>query len=118
MKNFDKDSLCSSCKCVVQSHDGIHVGRESGEYDYLCTKCYNESIAEYLGLNFEHISFEPITVSDTDDIEHTFQFSTRLLPDMVLISAMEMKEDIRDGYEFYVSDDAEEVLELLKKNFK
>jgi hypothetical protein len=119
LKNFDKDSLCSSCNSVVQSHDGILVGQKSGEYDYLCTKCYNESIAEYLGINFEHISFEPITVSDTDGVEHTFHFSIRLLPNMVIIRAVEMKEGIQDGYEFHVNDDAEEDLfYVFKKLFE
>jgi len=105
----DNDSQCMSCQNLVEPYDGIYVTHEN-ECQYLCSSCYNESISEYLGLNYEHISFDPITLKDKDGIDHVFHFRSRLSGDMIVISAFEMHENIPKGYESSVMGDAEDDL--------
>jgi hypothetical protein len=52
---------CSACGTVIASRDGIQVGN-MGETRLLCSRCYNESVAEYLDLDYEHIEFDPVTL--------------------------------------------------------
>ena len=74
-------------------------------------------IAEQLGLNFQNISLSPITLKDTDNIEHTFSFQTRLLGYQVIIEAKEHLDDDKQGYEFSVigniDDDLFDVFKIL-----
>lgn len=100
---------CDSCRTIVPTYDGVYLSSENTTR-FLCSKCYNESISESIGLNFNHLSFHPITLADKDDENHTFDFQTRLFGDKVLIQALEIRNGEPRGYEFSIHGDAEEDL--------
>jgi hypothetical protein len=100
---------CSECGIEVSSFDGVNL-TAVGSSRFLCSKCYNESISEKFGLNFDHISFHPMILTDRDGIDHTFHFQTHLFGDKVNIQALEIKEDEPKGYEFSQHGDAKDDL--------
>jgi len=100
---------CDNCQTLVAPYDGVCLTSKDTTR-FLCSKCYNESISESIGLNFNHISFHPITLADKDDKNHTFHFKTHLFGDNVLIQALEIKDGEPRGYEFSIHGDAEEDL--------
>jgi hypothetical protein len=101
------NETCSACATTVPSYDGVFLSAEEGTR-FLCSKCYNETIAEYLGLDYEHVAFEPVTLEDRDGIPHTFQFRTRVFSDQLLLEALESGP--QEGYELSVIADAEQDL--------
>ena len=74
----------------------------------MCSRCYNESIAEYLGLDYKHVSFDLLTLQDLDGIPHTFQFRPHIFSDQLSLEALEIGPD--EGYEFSVIADVEQDL--------
>jgi hypothetical protein len=108
--NYDSTKKqCDSCGTKVATYDGVYLSYEHANR-FICSKCYNESVSEAIGLNFEHLSFHPITMADKDDDNHTFHFRTRLVGDNVLIQALEIKDSEPKGYEFSVHGDADDDL--------
>ena len=99
--------ICSACGANVSSYDGVSVGYKEGT-KFMCSKCYNESIAEYLGLDYEHVSFDPLTLQDLDGVPHTFQFRPQLFGEQLSLEALEIGPDM--GYEFSVIAEAEQDL--------
>lgn len=100
---------CSECGTEVSSYDGVYLS--TGDTSrFLCSKCYNESISEAIGLNFDHLSFHPIMLTDRDGVDHTFHFQTRLFGDKVNIQALEIKDHEPKGYEFSEHGDVEDDL--------
>ena len=99
--------ICSACGANVSSYDGVTVGYKEGTKS-MCSKCYNESIAEYLGLDYEHVSFDPLTLQDLDGVPHTFQFHTHIFSDQLSLEALETGP--AEGYEFSVIAEAEQDL--------
>ena len=95
------NSTCDSCNSTLQAHNNITltIGDSS---QHLCTRCYNEVISEYHDVNFENVTFDPINLSDKEDIEHRFTFHTRLLGDKVAMEAFEELEGEQSGYQFQV----------------
>jgi hypothetical protein len=104
------NKICTSCKTELQSFDGIHVSSQQTDDELFCTQCYNQKIAKYLGLNFDHVSFDPITLNDIQGHPHTFYFRTRLIGDQVALAAYEDLKDDSDGHHFEVLSDAEDDL--------
>jgi hypothetical protein len=98
---------CSACGAKVSSYDGVSVGYKEGT-KFLCSRCYNESIVEYMGLDYEHVSFDPLTIQDIDGVSHTFQFRTHIFGDQLSLNALEVGPE--QGYEFSVIADAEQDL--------
>ena len=74
----------------------------------MCSKCYNESMAEYLGLDYEHVSFDPLTIQDLDGVPHTFEFRPHIFGDQLSLDALEVGTE--DGYAFSVIAEAEQDL--------
>ena len=99
--------ICSACGANVSSYDGVSVGYKEGT-KFMCSKCYNESIAEYLGLDYEHVSFDQLTLQDLDGVPHTFQFHPHIFSDQLSLEALETGPD--EGYEFSVIAEAEQDL--------
>ena len=56
------DQTCSACGTQVASYDGVLLSAKEGTR-FLCSRCYNETVAEYLGLDYEHVAFDPGDVS-------------------------------------------------------
>ena len=78
-------------------------------------------IAEHLGIDFENVTFSPVTLKDTDNAEHTFHFQTRLIGYQVIVEAKEhLDNDDKQGYEFAVLGDVEEedLFDLFKTLFE
>ena len=109
MNNNSTQIQCNSCGTAVQTYDGVYLSDERTNR-FLCSKCYNETVSEIMGLNFDHLSFHPITLADKENENHTFHFQTRLIGDNVLIQALEIKDGKPKGYEFSVHGDAEDDL--------
>ena len=82
------DQTCSACGTQIGSYDGVLFGAKEGAR-LLCSRCYNETVAEYLGLDYEHVAFDPVTLQDRDGIPHTFQFRTRVFSDQLSLDALE-----------------------------
>ena len=109
MNNDSTQKRCDSCGAKVPTYDGVHLSDEHTNR-YFCSKCHNESVAEAMGLNFEHLSFQPIILADEDNEHHTFHFQTRLFGENVLMQALEIKGGSPKGYEFSVHGNAEDDL--------
>ncbi len=78
---------CSACGATIVSHDGVHVGTME-ESRLLCSRCYNESVAEYLGLNYEHIAFDPVTLEGPEGVPHTFEFRSHIFGENLSLDAL------------------------------
>jgi len=101
------NETCSACGTKVASYNGVLLSAKEGTR-FLCSRCYNETVAEYLGLDYEHVAFEPVTLEDRDGMPHTFQFRTRVFSDQLSLEALETGP--QEGYEFAVIADAEQDL--------
>jgi hypothetical protein len=101
MNDDSAQMQCDSCGAEVPTYEGVYLSDESTNR-FLCSRCYNKSVSEAMGLNFDHLSFHPITLADKEDENHTFHFQTRLFGDRVLIRALEIKDGEPKGYEFSI----------------
>ena len=111
-------SKCDTCGRLVRSFDMIHVSEEK-KTTVCCSKCYNEYVAEYMELDFQHVDFDPITMQDIDGISHTFEFRSHVFGVNVSIEAFEIQNGQLRGYEFAIAGDAEDdMLQLFRKLFE
>ena len=101
-----KMTICSVCETATLPYDGVYIS-DGDDSQLLCSKCYNEYSAKVCGVNFDHLSFHPITLPDIDGEDHSFHFQTHLFGDKVHIRALEIKNDGPKGYEFLIYGDAE-----------
>ena len=101
------NQVCSVCGAAVSPCDGVSVGYQTGT-KFMCSRCYNESVAEHLGLDYEHVTFDPLTIQDLDGVPHTFNFRTHIFSDRLSLEALETGP--KDGYEFAVIAAAEQDL--------
>ena len=84
----------------------------------LCVKCYNETVADTFGIEFEHSDFSPVTLKDADGEEHRFHFTLRLQSNLVVLEAFEVKDKKPDGYRFNIIGEPEDdSFELYTKLF-
>ena len=109
MDNNLTSQKCTACGTAVSSYDGVYLS-DGDIRSFLCSKCYNESISKAIGLNFDHLSFHPVVLPDTDGVNHTFHFQTRLFGDKVHIQALEIIKGGPKGYKFSVHGEAEDDL--------
>ena len=115
--NINK-SKCESCGKMVRSFDTINVSSKT-KLSLFCSKCYNEFVAEDMGLDFEHVDFDPITLQDIDGVVHTFEFRTHVFGTNAFIEAFEIQNGQLKGYQFSISGDAEDdMLQLFKTLFE
>jgi len=105
-------SKCETCGRLVRSFDMVHLSQHK-KTTLLCSKCYNEFVAKYMELDFQHVDFDPITMGDIDGVPHTFEFRTHMFGANVSIEAFEIKDSQISGYEFAVAGDAEGDMLLL-----
>ena len=108
---------CESCGVVPRPFDTVLYGSHGGPSRLLCGRCFNLEAARRGGLvDFEHVDFEPLTMSDASGREHVFQFRTHLFGAGVTIDAIELDDDQPNGYRFQVIGDEEgDLLELLAR---
>jgi hypothetical protein len=104
-----KRDLCEICGSHVPAYNTVYLSSEE-KLTLVCLKCYNQRISDSTGFSYEHVEFEPIMIKDTDDVDHKFHFTVRLLGDRVAIDTFEIKDGHPGGYEFSVIGDMEEEL--------
>ncbi len=76
-------------------------------YRELCSRCFNEEVAERGEIDFQHVNFEPIDMTDATGKAHRFHFRLHLLGDRVSLEALELKDGAPSGYQFQMLADAE-----------
>ena len=111
------DKRCESCDCPLTSYSSVNYSSED-RVQSLCLKCYNETVACTFGIEFEHHEFSPVTLNDADGEKHEFQFTVRLMSNMVVVEAFEIKKEEPAGHRFQVIGEPEDdILELYTKLF-
>ena len=110
-------NACESCGVAPRPFDSVLYGSDRGPSRLLCGRCFNLEAARRGGLvDFEHIDFEALTMSDAQGREHVFQFRTHLFGVGVAIDAIEFNEDQSEGYCFKVIGPEEgDLFELLAR---
>lgn len=117
MTSNPRDKRCEACGCPLSSYGSVNYSSED-RVQNLCMKCYNETVACTFGIEFEHHEFSPVTLNDADGEKHEFQFTVRLLSNIVVLEAFEIKNEEPDGYRFDVIGEPEDdMLELYTKLF-
>lgn len=101
------EETCSACGTPIASYDGVRLSAPDGAR-LLCSRCYNQTIAEHLGLDYTNVAFEPVTLEDRDGVPHSFEFRTRVFGDQLSLEALETGP--QEGYECSVIADAEQDL--------
>jgi hypothetical protein len=110
-------NACESRGAEPRPFDSVLYGSEGGPSRLLCGRCFNLEAARRGGLvDFEHIDFEPLSMSDAHGHQHVFQFRTHLFAAGVAIDAIEFNEDQSEGYCFKVIGPEEgDLFELLAR---
>ena len=109
------DQTCSARGAKVSPCDGVSVGNREGT-KFLCSRCCNDFMAERLGLDYRHVSFDPLTLRDLDGAPHTFEFLPRIFGDQLSLEALEVGAD--QGYQFSVIADAEREVRVFLSRLK
>jgi hypothetical protein len=91
----------------MAAYDSVHYGSMETGYRDLCSRCFNEEVACAGGLDFQHVQFDPVDMTDAAGRPHRFHFRLHLLGDRVALNAFELKDDEPGGYEFQAIGDAE-----------
>lgn len=95
---------CDSCARAVPSFDIVGTGGVERPED-LCTRCFNATISERLGLQFTHPVFAPVQLQGPRRRRFTFHFRTLFVPSGLLIDAFELEDGVPGGYQFSILGD-------------
>ena len=93
---------CETCARRVAGFESVHYGSMGSGYRDLCNRCFNEEVARVGRIEFSHVQFEPLDMSDAAGVVHRFHFEVRLLGDRVALEAFELVDDGPGGYRFQV----------------
>ena len=86
------ESRCNTCRQEIADCDGVHYGSPESGYRLLCSRCFNEEVAECGGLDFQHVQFDPVEMRDTAGARDEFHFRVHLPWDRVAPGAFERKD--------------------------
>jgi hypothetical protein len=93
---------CAECHQIIPSYDESTSVPWSG-YRTLCSRCFNTEVATLGGLDgFEHVTFEPVRLSDCTGETHEFHFRTHLFGTGVALDAFELRDGNPAGYQFQI----------------
>jgi hypothetical protein len=109
---------CEQCAQPTAAYDAIHYGSMETGHRLLCTQCFNAEVARRYGVtDLENVRLDPIDMLDSAGDSHRFHFQMRLLgPEMIVLDAFELREDVRAGYEFRtIGEPEDDVLTLLAR---
>jgi len=98
---------CHTCQAPIAGYDSVHCGSIETGYRDLCSRCFNEEVANHGELDFQHVQFDPVDMPDAGGAVHRFHFRLHLLGDQVSLEAFELKDGAPDGYQFQMLDEAE-----------
>jgi hypothetical protein len=104
-----KTDLCTFCATEVKNYNSIMMQSEDG-YIRVCLHCYNRDMAESVGIDYDHIELQPISLEDIDGDKHIFQFTVRLMGDELVLKAQKDTQDDVCAYEFSMIGDYEDGL--------
>jgi hypothetical protein len=94
-------NVCGRCGQSLKSPESISVANVGVR----CYRCFNEETAAMMGIEFDDTPLQPVTVTDADGVEHTFEFRSMLVPTGHALYARERVPDEQKGYEFSVLGD-------------
>lgn len=102
---------CEACGRGVRPFDVVHASSSEDGAQTLCSRCFNEGLAERCGLiDFAHADFDPIEMVDAGGHAHCFHFRTQLFGSGVAVEAFELRGDEPCGYRFQSIGEPEEDL--------
>lgn len=119
MKNRTEDRLakhvrCDGCGKLVPIYDTITRLSERKHPRDLCSRCSNTETARLDGLDkFQHVTFEPVRLTDCTGKVHEFHFRVHLFGPGVSLDSFELRNGGRAGYQFQVIGEPEDDLLVL-----
>jgi hypothetical protein len=122
MRHDDGDEerrRCGVCGKVLRPHDSISV-TDVGER---CYRCFNEELADRLGIAFDNTPIAPIVVADAEGVRHRFEIRSMLVGTGHAMYACEVRSrDAAGGYRFEVLGDleanAQDLFRLLRERIR
>ena len=103
---------CNRCGRALQPYETITVTGVGVR----CYPCFNEEASARMGVDFDNTPLQPVTVTDSGGVEHTFEFRSMLVATGHALYAREALPAGREGYEFSVLGDVEaSVWDLFKE---
>jgi hypothetical protein len=106
----DRSMRCHMCGRAIAGFESVHYGSIEGGYRDLCNRCFNQEVAAAGEINFSHVKFEPLEMSDVAGQGHRFHFEVHLLGDRVSLEAFELVNGAPGGYQLQMLGQAEEDL--------
>ena len=105
---------CAACSQIVPSYDIVNFGSVEKGYRALCSQCFNTEMAQLDGLDgFEHVTFEPVRLTDCTGETHEFHFRTHLFAPESPWTLSSFATVIRPATNFRSSATREDLLVLL-----
>ena len=122
MRHNDGDEerhRCGLCGKILRPYDSISVA-EVGDR---CYRCFNEELADRLGIDFDNTPIAPIVVTDVDGVRHRFEIRSMLVGTGHAMYAREVrKRDGEGGYRFAIlgdlEADAQDLFQLLRERIR
>jgi hypothetical protein len=122
MRHDDGDQerrRCGLCRKTLRPFDSISVA-DVGER---CYRCFNDEMADRLGIDFDNTPIAPITVADVDGVRHRFEIRSMLVGTGHAMYAREVKNrDAEGGYRFEIlgdlEADAQDLFKLLRERIR
>lgn len=114
---------CERCGKQCRDHGMITLSESDGRHsETICGDCYNEEMAESLGVE-DFKDFKPsLILKDCDGIEHRFKVRKMIHETGIFWEAIEFLENQNIGYSFQIyqglEDDSEEAVKRLKGKVK
>ncbi len=110
---------CGLCRKILRPYDSISV-TEVGDR---CYRCFNEELADRLGIAFDNTPIAPIVVADADGVRHRFEIRSMLVGTGHAMYAREVRNrDAAGGYRFEVlgdhETDAHDLFTLLRERIR
>ncbi len=110
---------CGLCEKILRPYDSISVA-EVGER---CYRCFNEELADRLGIDFDNTPIAPIVVTDVDGVRRRFEIRSMLVGTGHAMYAREVRNrDGKGGYRFEIlgdlEADAQDLFMLLRERIR
>jgi len=94
---------CVVCGTSYRGFEGVFFG-DQGEH---CLPCFNKKVARQMGIAFDQVDLQPVTLKDVDGGPHTFHVQSRLAATGLVVEAFEIDDEVPRGYRFSVIGDFE-----------
>ena len=94
---------CHTCGNTDASTSSGFTHLSSGDTTkILCPQCWNEYMADRMGIEAPAASLRPLKVLDADGMPHTFEFAIRLSTGLGITATEVVNGEVGMGYEFAV----------------